>query len=77
MISEAPPPAPLLTPAVVRRLLHRSQVQVAAAAGVSIGTVRLYEAADRAVRDPEKRQALARVYSGLRDELLSRPAASP
>jgi hypothetical protein len=64
---------PLLTPAVMRRMLGRSQMQIAVAAGVGVATVRIFEIEARAVTDPQKRSSLVRVYSAMRDEILTRP----
>lgn len=65
-----------LTPPLIRALAKRSQVYVAAMAGTSVATVRLYEETEgRSPRDPLKRRAIARVYVALRDELLVTPAA--
>lgn len=64
------PPAPL-TPAVVRRLLGWSQVKVAAMAGTSTGTVRIFEL-DPDALSPEKRVSLDAVYASMRSIFLSR-----
>ena len=49
------------SPKEVRRLVRRSQIQVAVQAGVSEPTLRLYEANREAVGE-EKRRALDAVY---------------
>jgi hypothetical protein len=70
-----PHEAPLLTPAVIRRLVKVSQVWIAATAGTGIGTVRIYELDPEAVQDVAKRQALAKVYARLREQWLAETAA--
>jgi hypothetical protein len=69
----AAPDGPLLTPIVIRRLAHWSQVKLAAAAGTSVATVRLYEADEMAVVDPGIRRSLGDVYARLKIHILTRP----
>lgn len=61
-----------LTAAAVRHMLGWSQVRVAAMAGVSTSTVRLYEIAPSSI-SPAKREALARVYESMRALVLPPP----
>jgi phage head maturation protease len=70
-----PTEAPLLTPVVIRKLAKVSQVQVAAAAGTGVATVRVYELDPDAVQDAEKRRALGKVYARLREQWLAETAA--
>jgi hypothetical protein len=63
------PPAPLTAP-VVRRLLGWSQVQVAALAETSVGTVRLFEIAPAAI-SPATRRRLEEAYALMRTLFLS------
>ncbi len=71
--SQADLPDAPLTAATVRALLGWSQIRVAVAAGVSVGTVRLFEAAPFAVESATKRRALQATYASMRAELLRVP----
>jgi len=58
-------PMARLTFAEIRRRYGWSQAKVAELAGVSTGTVRLFEAAPDAVKDPRKRALLVDLYANL------------
>ena len=58
------PPAPL-TPAIVRHLLGWSQVRVAALAGTSTGSVRIFEL-DPGALSESTRRSLSAAYAEMR-----------
>jgi hypothetical protein len=64
---------PVLTPAVVRRLAGWSQVRVAASAGTSVSTVRIFEIDSEALSDVSKRRRLSEIYARMRASILRMP----
>lgn len=64
------PRAPM-TPAIVRRLLGWSQIRVAALAGSSVSSVRIFEI-NPAALSPKTRSALESAYASMRAIVLSR-----